>query len=674
MLTGQMPFPGEYDSVLFHAILNNEPESIADKRHDVPVEIEHITYKCLQKDKEHRYQSAGHLLPDLKKLRKDIESGKRAAQAEQPPVKTRKRMPKSVLIAATLVLATAFLIIGYNLFQQAGGEPRVIQTRLLTPTSAIIETEPALSPDGTRIAYSSNESGNNDIWVQQIATGHKINLTKDYEGDDGMSAWSADGDWIAFSSERNDGGIFVMSALGGPARQVTTARGRASWSPDGTKLVYSTGFTKMYVVALSGGAAVHVPLPHSARAPTWSPDGSRIAYSADALKKICTIGPDGSDLIVVIEGSGGYWSPIWAQDGKSIFFKSGRGGIRDIWWIPVDQKGKAIGPARSVTIGGGVYNFSLSQDDSKIAYMKSAGSQDNIWSIPISSDRELTMQDAHRITSQNRAGRPVHLAISPDHEWLAFHSNRSGNQDIWLMRKDGRDLRQLTTDKADDSWPTWSPDGSRIAFHSDRSGNSDIYLMPVRGGFATALTHDAASDVCPVWSPVGDDIVFVSKRSGNWDNWVVSVNSGDLRQLTTHEAVDGRPAWSPDGRDISFLSRRTGTGELFVFPVDGGEPVQLTDFGLTSSFGEYAGAWDARSVWSLDGKTIYITYELEPEDPGRDIWTISVEDGSMRKVLDFKRGGLYGFLTGVLANDGDRLYFSEETFTSDIWMAELEYE
>jgi Tol biopolymer transport system component len=615
------------------------------------------------------------LLTDLKKLRKDIESGKSAAQPGQPPAKARKRRPISILIAAALVLAAAVLVIGYNLFQKESGEPKIVQTRLLTATSAIIETDPELSPDGTRIAYNSNEDGNGDIWVQQIATGQKINLTKDYEGADFRAAWSPDGDWIAFNSYRNDGGIFVMSALGGPTRQVTPHLGEPSWSPDGTKLVYSAD-GKMYLAPLSGGAAVNIPTPRGVREPSWSPDGNRIAFSADALRQICTIGPDGSDLIVVIEGSGYYWSPIWTSDGKSIFFKSSRGGIRDIWWVPVDAKGKAIGQAKPVTIGGGVYNFSLSQDGSQIAYMKSAGGQDNIWSIPIRSDRELTMHDAIQITSENRgSGFPVHLAISPDHEWLAFHSNRSGNQDIWLMRKDGRDLRQLTTDKADDEWPTWSPDGSQIAFHSDRSGNSDIYLMPVTGGFATALTHNAANDICPAWSPLGDDIVFVSQRSGNWDNWAVSVGSGDLRQLTTDEAVDGRPAWSPDGRYVSFFSRRTGAGELFVLSVDGGEPTQLTDFGASSSFGEYGGALDARSVWSLDGKTIFITCESEPEDPGRDIWAISVEDGSRRKVLDIKSwGGIYGDLFGVLANDGERLYFIEETFASDIWLAELEYE
>ncbi len=677
MLTGQMPFPGERDSVILHAIIYNEPASIADKREDVAFEIEQITYKCLQKDKEHRYQSAEHLLTGLKKLKKNIESGKSGAQAGQPPVKARKRVPRSILFAATLVLVGAFFVIGYNLFQKESGEPKTAQMRILTPTSVIREMDPALSPDGMRIAYVSNENGNNDIWVQQITSGDKINLTKDYEGEDNMPAWSADGDWIAFRSERNDGGIFIMSALGGHPRQVATHRGDPGWSPDGTKLVYSYA-GKMYLVALNSGAAVHIPLPHSVMEPSWSPDGNRIVYrNYSDSPAIWTINPDGSDAVVVIEGPDIYQNPIWGHDGKSIFFKSNRGGIRDIWWIPVNQKGRATGSARPVTIGSGVYKFSLSQDGSRIAYFKSDGVQVNIWSIPIRSDHILTMQDAHRITSEKyrKFAWSGHLAISPDHEWLAFDSNRSGNMDIWLMRKDGRDIRQLTKDMASDAWPTWSPDGSQIAFQSDRSGNWDIYIMPVGGGNATGITHGAANDAYPVWSPVGDDIIFASRRSGNWDIWAVSVGSGDLRQLTTDEAFDRLPTWSPDGRYISFFSSRTDAGDLFVLPVDGREAMQLTDFGNISNFG--VGAWlaeDARSAWSLDGKTIYMTYESEPEDPGRDIWAISVEGGSMRKVLDFKSGGLYGFLTGVRANDGEKLYFSEKNFASDIWLAELEYE
>jgi Tol biopolymer transport system component len=682
MLTGELPFKGDYDQAVMYSILNEEPEPVTAVRTGIPMELEHIVNKALEKENDVRYQHADEMLADLKRVKRDTSkvSRKHVVQIPEheavlPPVKTQKRMPKSILISATLVLAVAFLVIGYNFFLKKSGEPKIVQTRPLTQTSAINEVNPALSPDGTRLAYAANEGGNWDIWVLQIATGQKINLTKDYEGDDLSPAWSPAGDWIAFFSQRNDGGIFIMSALGGPTRQVTVHGGRDSpnsWSPDGTKLVYSTQ-AELFIVPTRGGTPKHIPSPHAAWRSSWSPDGNRIAYQSysDSLAGIWTISPDGSDPVVVIEGSGGYWNPIWTNDGKGIFFKSTRGGIRDIWWVPVGPKGKPTGPAKPVTVGVGVSNLTLSRDGAKVAYTKQTDLS-IFWSVPLRSDHVLTMDDALQINRE--AGGLAHLAISPDHKWLAFNSNRSGNQDIWLMRKDGRDLHQLTTDKADDSWPTWSPDGSQIAFQSDRSGNADIYLMSVRSGFATALTRDAASDIDPAWSPVGDDILFVSNRSGNWDIWAVSVGTGDLRQLTTDKADDSWPTLSPDGRYISFFSRRTGAGELFVLPVNGGEPVQLTDFGKTSSFGEYYGARDARSVWSLNGRTIYITYELEPEDPGRDIWAVSVEDGSMRKVLDFKSGGLHGFMAGVLANDGERLYFSEKNFASDLWLAELDYE
>ena len=101
---------------------------------------------------------------------------------------------------------------------------------------------------------------------------------------------------------------------------------------------------------------------------------------------------------------------------------------------------------------------------------------------------------------------------------------------------------------------------------------------------------------------------------------------------------------------------------------------QLTNFSTGSSFGFDGSAENARSIWSSDGKTIYITCEIEPEDPGPDIWAISVDDGSMRKVLDFKRGDPYGHLNGVLTADGERLYFAESTFSSELWLAELSYQ
>ena len=99
-------------------------------------------------------------------------------------------------------------------------------------------------------------------------------------------------------------------------------------------------------------------------------------------------------------------------------------------------------------------------------------------------------------------------------------------------------MHQLTSHPSLDSYPIWSPDREWIAFASRRSGSQDLWIMPSAGGPARQLTSHPARDYLPTWSPAGDEIAFTSRRSGNPDIWVVPVGGGEPRQLTTDPAID----------------------------------------------------------------------------------------------------------------------------------------
>jgi Tol biopolymer transport system component len=293
----------------------------------------------------------------------------------------------------------------------------------------------------------------------------------------------------------------------------------------------------------------------------------------------------------------------------------------------------------------------------KLAYTKVV-ERSNIWSIPIVPDRTLTLDDALPITSENNYIEII--SVSPDGKWIAFDSNQRGNQDIWVMRKNGSELRQLTTNTAHDWAPCWSPDGRQIAFHSLRRGNRDLYVMPVSGGAVTPLTSHSAEDFIPIWSPDGEKIAFASNRSGNMDVWVVPSSGGESIQLTFHEAQDFLMLWSPDGKQLVFSSKRTGRCELFLIPSEGGNPVQLTQ-----------GAWLEFSphFWTADGQTIYATGQGGPGNEGSNMWAISVSDGTARPLMDF-RGSLKE-LSHWLASDGERIYFPLWERVGDLWVAEF---
>jgi len=669
MITGQLPFKGEYEQAIVYSILNEEPEPVTGLRTGVSMELERIVNKAITKNPSVRYQHADEMLVDLRSLNK--------GSLPRPEIKKYpKAMSKPLLGILAIVLLLVLLIVGYLLTRRESREFQIKHTLPLT-TAPGLEQDPAWSPEGTRIAYASDETGNMDIWVRQIAAGQRVNLTKDYAGYDGKPAWSPNGEWIAFVSERDGGGIFLLPALGGIPKRVVSLPFAPSlsyigaipticWSPDGTKLAYATSGI-LYTIPASGGTPAPVPLPPTGlmvgySEPAWSPDGERIACTGFvgvgvSTSQIWSVRCDGSDPLPVIRGKAFNSNPIWSPHGRQLFFLSDRGGSRDVWWLPVDARGKPTGPARPLTAGVGVGAIALSKDWTKLAYTKVVD-RSNIWSIPIVTDRILTLDNAVAHTSENLYIEQ--LSISPDGEWIAFDSNRSGNMDIWIMRKDGGELRQLTTNSTHDWYPKWSPDGKQIGFHSLRRGNRDLFVMPVTGGAVTSLTSHPAEDFLPTWSPDGEKIAFASNRSGNMDMWIIPSSGGEPQQLTFHEALDFGPLWSPNGRRLVFSTNRTGYGELFFMPAEGGEAVQLT-----------RGEWSIINAlfWSADGRTIYALGLGRPGNEGANLWAVSAADGSARSLMDF--GGSLKEPGHSLSSDGERLYFPLWERVGDLWMAEL---
>ncbi len=183
MITGQLPFEGESEVAMVVSVLNNEPKPFDFKSKDVPVELESIVLKCLEKDIEDRYQRMDQLLNDLKNLKLVFDPGTDVIQQVVHRPKKLKAPKKVILFTLiTLSIFTAFITtIYYALFFELIKEPRVVSFRPVTRTTAIFEDGAQISPDGTCVAYSSRESGNEDVWIRQISSGVKINLTEDYK-------------------------------------------------------------------------------------------------------------------------------------------------------------------------------------------------------------------------------------------------------------------------------------------------------------------------------------------------------------------------------------------------------------------------------------------------------------------------------------------------------------
>lgn len=242
------------------------------------------------------------------------------------------------------------------------------------------------------------------------------------------------------------------------------------------------------------------------------------------------------------------------------------------------------------------------------------------------------------------------VSWSPDGSQLAFSSMQNGKWNIYLMRVDGSELKQITSDPEVMNFGcSWSPDGKRMVFSAKRGekAKGDIYVMNADGSGVQQLTTNPAHDSAPAWSPDGKRIAFISDRGGK-DHEVhifamMADGSGQTR-LTTSETHDYDPQWSPDGRQLVYYAEKGDRkDQLWVMNADGSEPRLLTGGVGHNIF----------PSWAPDGKSIIFTTRPDGAAPGNDYRIATIKpDGSSLKPLSEQQAFLARF-----SPDGSRIAF-----------------
>jgi TolB protein len=170
-------------------------------------------------------------------------------------------------------------------------------------------------------------------------------------------------------------------------------------------------------------------------------------------------------------------------------------------------------------------------------------------------------------------------AWSPDGTKLAFMSNRDGNPEIYVVNRDGSNLRRITNHPNADVTPTWSPTGTQLAFTSDRSGPPQVYIVNLDG---TGLDRISAESRCDraTWSPAPlNEIAYASLAGGGYEIRVFSFGTRESRVITDGIGSNESPAFSPNGRHIAFMSDRTGKPQIYTIARDGTDLRQITKTG-----------------------------------------------------------------------------------------------
>jgi Tol biopolymer transport system component len=212
---------------------------------------------------------------------------------------------------------------------------------------------------------------------------------------------------------------------------------------------------------------------------------------------------------------------------------------------------------------------------------------------------------------------------SPDGTQVAFMSERDGNWEIYVMNADGSNQTNITNDAGWDSRPSWSPDGTKIAFTSNRDGDYEIYVMDADGSNTTRTTNIAGTDYVPSWSPDGTKIAFLSKRDGNNAIYVMDADGSNQTNITNNDASDLNPSWSHDGTKIAFTSYRDGNGnyEIYVMDADGSNPIRLTN----------DDALDGVPSWSPDGTKIAFT---SYRDGNGEIYVMNADGSNPTRITN----------------------------------------
>jgi Tol biopolymer transport system component len=494
--------------------------------------------------------------------------------------------------------------------------------------NAAADDQAAWSSDGTKIAFVSERTGSDEIFVMDGTNVTRI--TDRPTSFDWMPTWSPDGTEIAFASTGgSQDGIFIVSATGGTATKLTDGTSPA-WSPDGTKIAFSymnTGAgdvsSEIYVIGVDGSGLTRLTTNSREDVDAdWSPDGSKLAFSrfdtgGDGLvnMEVWTMNADGSGATKVSGADSAMW-PTWSPDGTQIAFQGEpAGGTNwDIYRMPA-----AGGAWTRITTATAV--------DGEPDWQATAPAETTNGRIAFTSNRDgnfeiYTMKpggaDQQRLTTNN-AAMDDYAAWSPDGDKIAFTSWRNGNAEIYVMDPDGSHQTRLTTNSAYDAEPTWSPDGSQIAFVSDRSGDEDLWVMDADGtGAELLLGADLVDEFSPDWSENG--VAFVSDYSGNNDIWVWDAVPGDpATQMTDDAASDYSPSWAPSDpgatfHHILFVRGAPGVGDLWDLTLEAGE-IQVTT----------TAKWEFGTDWSPDGNWLLFSRAAVGDQTTAQVWKKSPE-------------------------------------------------
>jgi Tol biopolymer transport system component len=590
MATGKQAFEGKSQASLIASIIKEQPRPVSQLVPLTPPMLDRVIRQCLEKDADHRWQSAG----DLKQALQWISEG--GSEVGIPAaISARRRLRERVLWGAVVVLAVVSAALGVQSLVRTAPVPKVARWAISRAPGLATMTWPKLSPDGTMIAFqAADTTGQIGIYIRPLNS-LEAHLLVNVQSLDSRPFWSPDSRQLAFFDA---GRLKKVSIAGGLAQIVCEANGAdGTWGKSGIILFDGGSADSIRQVPASGGAASaasridHDHGEHMSAWPCFLPDGEHFLFLADRDSSNgewnLRVGSVHSLDATILTGVN---SRVEYADGYVVYVKD-----RLLVAHPFDSKelrfiGEPVPLAGSISAADTRALFSVSDDGTLVYQQGETGFSRSI--IRLNRRGDST-------TAVGPPGPYGDISLSPDNSRIAYGTvaGQANSSDIWV-----RDLKRdvasrLTFGPAFNYWPIWNADGTKVIFTSNRmTGRFSVWQRNANGTGADEkiLSIDTCDVSLTSISRDGSTAALEVYCSSSFDIWLLATATGKAEPLLAEPYNEYRGALSPDGRFLAYQSSETGRPEVY-----------LRELSPTGGKWQVSANRGQAPLWRPDGRELY---------------------------------------------------------------------